>query len=80
MNTSSGEDELPQRFCGQLFPDPLRPVRVETDIEILRRVRDGLIDLPAETHSPRKAFRRVPAERATGNHCPATNFGGTVKP
>lgn len=39
--------DLPRRFSGQLdIPEPLW---FETDLETLRRVRDALINLPAET-------------------------------
>lgn len=41
------DDELPQRFSGQLeLPPPAEPMWFETDPETLRRVRDALINLP----------------------------------
>lgn len=44
-------DELPRRLSGQLLPteqrQPLGPLWFEDDPELLRRVRDGLINLPA---------------------------------
>ncbi|NKQ59040.1 hypothetical protein HFP15_39980 [Amycolatopsis sp. K13G38] len=48
MSAADVEDELPRRFSGQLFPEPLRPVWFEDNPETLRRVRDGLINLPTD--------------------------------
>lgn len=44
---SNQDDELPQRFSGQLdLPPPAAPLWFETDPDTLRRVRDALINLP----------------------------------
>lgn len=46
---SGQDDELSQRFCGQLdIPQPVEPMWFETDPETLRRVRDALINRPTD--------------------------------
>lgn len=44
----NADDDLPRRFSGQLFPEPLEPLWFQDDPETLRRVRDGLINLPTD--------------------------------
>lgn len=46
----NNNDDLPQRFSGQLdLPPPMESMRFETDPEILHRILTALINLPATT-------------------------------
>jgi hypothetical protein len=43
-------EELPRRFAGQLdLPPPQHPVWFETDLDRLRRVRNGLLNLSTDS-------------------------------